>query len=82
MKAFYDGLISIFGQKCETTRPIESKKESELLTVIGSNDILQRWAEQEHCEGILNEQLKLLGMFLIPSNNFPNFPNGIYAIFR
>ena len=74
MKAFYDGLISIFGQKCETTSPIESKEESELLTVTGSNDILQRWAEQEHGEGILNEQLKLLGMFLIPSNNCPNFP--------
>ena len=53
MKAFYDGLISIFSEKYITTSPVESKDVSELLT--DSNDILQRWAEQEHCEGILNE---------------------------
>ena len=51
LKAFYDGLKSVFGPSHTKTSPIESKDGSTTFTE--KNDILKRWAE--HFEGVLNQ---------------------------
>ena len=51
LKAFYDGLNSIFGPNQIKTSPIESKDGTTTFT--DKNDILKRWAE--HFKGVLNQ---------------------------